>query len=203
MSNVNKLPDSYAKGKDSNNYKLLNLNEQAIADVKADAQAVYDSLDLKNATGRTLELYGEMVGQKRGVLTDEQYYYMILTKLGINSVQGNYATISTMMQRIFDCKASDIILRDGASSGKVEVEQFPLAVLIGAGFTSKQAIELVESLLPIGVTINDATFQGTFEFAETEDVYDMAAGFGDIDQTIGGYFGLLLGDDENSPVLPF
>lgn len=203
MSNVNKLPDSYAKSTDSNNYKLLNLNEQAIADVKADAQALYDSLDLKQATGHTLDLYGEMVGQKRGVLTDEQYYYMILTKLGINAVQGNYATISAMMQKIFDCKASDIILRDGATSGLVEVEKFPLSVLVDAGFTSKNAIELIESLLPIGVIINDASFEGTFEFADTADEYDEAAGFADLNQTIGGYFGLLLGDDENSPVLPF
>ena len=29
--NVKKLPDSYAKSKESNNYKLLKLNEQAIA----------------------------------------------------------------------------------------------------------------------------------------------------------------------------
>lgn len=203
MNNVNKLPDSYAKETSSNNYKLLNLNEQAIADVKADLQAIYDVLDLKNATGHTLDLYGEMVGQKRGALTDNQYYYMILTKLGINSVQGNYETIINIMGRIFDCKPNEIILRDAEAACKVEVETFPLSVLVNAGFTSKQAIEMIQKLLPIGVTIDNANFEGTFEFAETADVYDTTAGFGDIEQTIGGALGLLLGDDENSPILPF
>lgn len=203
MSNVNKLPDCYAKGTDSNNYKLLNLNEQAIADIKADAQALYDSLDLQNATGRTLDLYGEMLGQKRGLLTDEQYYYMILTRIGINGVQGNYATVSAMMQRLFNCEATDIILRDSPNAAQVEVEQFPLEVLVNAGFTSRQAIEMIEALLPIGVVIDDANFQGTFEFAETDTEYDETAGFADEAQTMGGYFGLLLGDDENSPILPF
>ena len=46
-------------------------------------------------------------------------------------------------------------------------------------------------------------FQGTFEFADTAGVYDETAGFGNVEQTIGGHLGLLLGDDENSPVLPF
>lgn len=202
MSNVNKLPDSYAKGTESNNYKLLNLNEQAIADVKADAQAVFDALDIEKATGRTLELYGEMLGQKRGALNDVQYRFMIFTRLGINIAQGNYDTVISNAKQIFKCEASDIVLRDGVNPCTVEIEKFPLEVLINAGFSSTQAVEMLETLLPIGITINNANFDGTFEFADTADVYDETAGFGDIEQTIGGYLGLLLGDDSESPVLP-
>lgn len=201
-NNVNKLPDSYAKGTDSNNYKLLNLNEQAIADVKADAQALLDALDIYTATGRTLELFGEMVGQMRGALNDLQYRYMIFTRIGMNVAQGNYDTVIENAKQIFECEANEIILRDGTAPCVVEIEKFPLDVLISAGFTSKQAIAMLELLLPIGVTINDANFDGTFEFSDTADEYDELAGFGDIEQTIGGYLGLLLGDDENSPVLP-
>lgn len=200
--NVKKLPDSYAKGTDSNNCKLLNLNEQAIADVKADAQAVYEALDLQNATGRTLELYGEMIGQKRGVLNDLQYRYMILTRMGINTAQGNYETVINNAKQIFECEASDLILRDGEKPCTVKVEKFPLEVLITAGFSSTQAVTMLESLLPIGVNVDGANFDGTFEFSDTADEYDEKAGFADLEQTIGGYLGLSLGDDENSPVLP-
>ena len=200
--NVKKLPDSYAKGTDSNNYKLLSLNEQAIADVKADAQAVYEALDLQNATGRTLELYGEMIGQKRGVLNDLQYRYMILTRMGINTAQGNYETVISNAKQIFECEASDLILRDGEKPCTVKVEKFPLEVLITAGFSSTQAVTMLESLLPIGVNVDGANFDGTFEFSDTADEYDEAAGFADLEQTMGGYLGLSLGDDENSPVLP-
>ena len=203
MSNVNKLPDSYAKSTQSNNYKLLNINEQAIADVKVDAQAVLDMVDLQQATGRTLELYGEMLGQKRGALNDEQYRFMILTRIGINVVQGNYATIAECMKNIFGCEANDIILKDGERPCTVNIVTFPLEVLVNAGFSSLQAIALIESLLPIGVTVDNVNFEGSFEFADTEDEYDELTGFADIEQTIGGYFGLLQGDDAETPILPF
>ena len=203
MSNVNKLPDSYVKGKESNNYKLLNINEQAIADIKKDVTAVFDMVDLQNATGHTLDLYGDMVGQKRGKLNDIQYRFMILTRIGINVVQGNYDTIINSIKSMFGCKASDIVLKDSEKPCMVEVVTFPLETLVNAGFSSTQAISMIESLLPIGVTVDDAHFDGTFEFAESESEYDGKAGFADLEQTIGGYFGLLQGDDEKTPILPF
>lgn len=202
MSNVNKLPDSYAKGTDSNNYKLLNINEQAIFDIKRDANDILEALDIMTAKGQTLELYGEMIGQNRGSLNDVQYRILIFTRIGINATQGNYSTVINNAKQIFKCEASDIILREGIHPCTVEIEKFPLEVLLNAGFTSKQAIEMLEQLLPIGIIINDGNFDGTFTFADTENEYDELAGFGTIDQTIGGYLGLLLGEDENSPVLP-
>ena len=186
----------------SNNYRFLNINEQAIEDVKADAQAIFDALDIQKASGRTLDLYGDMVGQKRGALNDAQYRIMILTRIGMNVAQGNYSTVIESAKRIFECDASDIILKDGAEPCVVTIEKFPLDVLINAGFSSTQAVELLEMLLPIGVRIDNANFSGTFEFADTADVYDEAAGFGNVEQTIGGYLGLLMGDDANRPVLP-
>lgn len=202
MNNVKKLPDAYLKTLDSNNHKLLNLNEQAIADIKADAQALLDVLDLWQATGYTLDLYGETVGQKRGGLTDDQYRYMILTRIAINTVQGNYESVTDIIPRLFNCKPTDIIIKDSERPCRVEIQKFPLDLLVNTGFTSLQAIELIEQLLPICVTVDDVNFNGTFEFGETANEYDELKGFGNEEQTIGGYFGLLLGDDENRPVLP-
>lgn len=202
MGNVKRLPDSYAKHAGSNNDKLLSLNEFAIVDVKADAAAVYESLDLDNAAGYTLDLYGDLVGQKRGILNDEQYRIMLRTRMGMNAVQGNYATVIECAKNVFKCEASDIILRDAEGAASVELEKFPLEVLVNAGFSSMQAIQILDMLLPVGVVINDANFGGTFEFAETADEYDEMAGFADLEQTMGGYFGLLFGEDANAPVLP-
>lgn len=203
MSNVNKLPDSYAKDRESNNYKLLNLNEQAVAVAKTDAQAIFDALDVQKATGHTLDLYGEMVGQQRGALNDVQYRLMILTRVGINVVQGNYATTINMLKRIFNCEPSEIFIRDGVKPCTIEVVSFPLGALTEAGFTSRQAVEMIESLMPVGVTVDGANFDGTFEFAETADEYDEAAGFANMEQTIGGYLGLLLDDEGEGIILPF
>lgn len=203
MNNVKRLPDSYAKSASSNNHKLLNLNEQATADAKTDLWAIYDAKDIQNATGRTLDHIGELVVQKRGTMTDDQYRYVILTKAGMNTGQGNYESVMDTITRTFNCTAQDVIILDGNNSCEVVVQKFPLDVLVKAGFTSAQAVEFIKKVLPIGVSVSATNFQGTFEFADTADVYDEAAGFGDIEQTIGGSLGLFFGDDENSPVLPF
>lgn len=202
MYNAYKLPDCYAKDKASTNYKLLKLNELAVDVLKQDMEDVLNALDIQQATGKTLDLYGEMVGQKRGSLTDIQYRYMILTRIGINNAKGSYESLLAIAQRIFNCEPSDIAFDDSAEPCKVDLTKFPLSVLVNAGFSSDQAIAMIELLLPIGITINGANFEGTFEFAETADEYDEAAGFADIDQTIGGYVGLLLGSDAINPILP-
>ena len=202
MNNADRLPDSYAKDKNSNNYKLLKLNEDAIATLNKDMDDVLNVLDIKNAIGNTLELYGDMVGQKRGELNDTQYRYMILTRIGMNIARGNYDSIIAVCQMIFYCNPQDIILNDSEKPCRVEVTKFPLKVLVDAGFSSNQAIAMVELLMPIGVTIEKANFEGTLEFAETATEYDENAGFGNIEQTIGGYMGLSLGSDDIEPVLP-
>ena len=201
MNNAEKLPDSYAKHKESNNYKLLNLNEQAIATLKKDMDDVLKSVDIQQATGKTLDLYGDMVGQQRGSLTDVQYRFMILTKVGINITQGSYDTILGAACRIFDCEPSDIVLNDSENPCRVVIDKFPFDVLVNAGFSSEQAVEMLEMLLPIGVTIDSGNFAGTFEFAETYGEYDEYSGFGDVAQTVGGYFGVVY-DSNSNTILP-
>ena len=93
MSDVSRLPDCYRKDSESNNYKLLELGRMATAELRDDIQAVLDCLDLNQAAGKTLELYGDMMGQRRGLLNDEQYRYMILSQIGRNVVQGDYNSI--------------------------------------------------------------------------------------------------------------
>lgn len=202
-----KLPDSYRKDKDSNNYKLLELTGQQANDLKKDFRAIYDCLDLDTVTGRTLDLYGLMLDQKRGLLNDTQYRYILYTAIGRNIGQGTYDSVMDIIVRMFNTEHGQVTLDDFELSEvdkpcKVRLTRFPLFVLINAGFSSKQAVQMIESLLPICVTIEADNFEGTFEFSDVDDEYDENRGFGNIEQTIGGYVGLFLGDDEKIPVLP-
>lgn len=207
MNNIQKLPDSYNKKPNSNNAKLLQLQELAMADVRKELQDIEDCLDLNQAYGKTLDLYGEMEEQKRGLLNDEQYRYMILLKIGIDNIQGDYNNIMRVIVQIFNCKngqikLDDIEVTETSRSCVVKLTKFPVQVLIDAGFSSKQAVQMIEKLLPIGVSLAADNFDGTFAFAETEQEYDETAGFANETQTIGGYFGLLLGEDDTIPILP-
>lgn len=207
MKNVERLPDCYRKDKDGNNYKLLGLNEAATEELREDIEAVRDALDLNLASGKTLDLYGEMLDQRRGLLNDEQFRYMLLTKIGRNVVQGDYKSIMRALVLMFGGKQGDISLDDLELGEEdlpcvVKLTKFPIAVLVNAGFSSRQAVRMIESLLPICITLDADNFEGTFTFAELDQEYDAAAGFADMEQSIGGYFGLLLGEDDKIPVLP-
>ena len=164
-------------------------------------------MDLGHATGKTLDLYGDMLGQRRGLLNDEQYRYMLLSKIGRNTVQGDYNSIMATLVLMFGSQMGDITLDDLEVEEEerpcvVKLTKFPVQILLNAGFSSRQAVAMIESLLPICVTLAADNFEGTFEFAESASVYDELAGFGDVEQTIGGYLGLYLGDDDKIPVLP-
>lgn len=207
MRPVNRLPDCYRKDPDSNNYKLLELGREETEKLRSDIQAVLDALDINRAAGATLDLYGTMLGQRRGLLNDEQYRYMLLSKIGRNTVQGDYNSIMRNLVLMFGGQMGDIALDDLEVVEEerpcvVKLTKFPISVLVNAGFSSRQAVQIIELLLPICVTLAADNFEGTFEFAELDQEYDETAGFADLKQTIGGFFGLLLGEDEKIPILP-
>lgn len=207
MRGIQNLPDCYRKGTGSNNYKLLELNEQATRDLQEDIQDVLETLDLNQASGKTLDLYGDMMEQGRGLLNDEQYRYMILCRIGRNAVQGDYNSIMQVLMLMLGSRQNEVTLNDleiveDEQPCTVRLTKFPVHVLTDAGFSSRQAAELIKTLLPVGVRLLVDNFEGTFEFADSANVYDESAGFGNIEQTIGGYLGLYFGDDDDIPVLP-
>lgn len=207
MISVEHLPDCYRKDPDSNNYKLLELGRQGMETLREDIGTVMAALDINQASGKTLDLYGDMLQQRRGQLNDEQYRYMLLARIGRNTVQGDYNSIMTTAVLMLSSHPgaitmNDFELEEGERPCEVRLTKFPVQVLLNAGFSSRQAVAMIESLLPLCVTLSADNFDGTFEFADTDRNYDAAAGFGDIAQTVGGYLGLYLGDDDKIPVLP-
>lgn len=195
-----KLPDAFNKEKDSNNNKILSLDSILQTEVHNDIVDAFESLDIYKAFGKTLDYYGEIVGQKRGALTDDQYRILILVKIARNAASTDFNSIIGILSMILECEKGDISLVNADKPATVKIQRIPLKVLVAVGFTAMQAAEMLNTLLPVTVTLEGAVFEGTFEFGSVNYEYDENKGFGNIEQTIGGYLGLMI-EDGNS-VLP-
>lgn len=203
LNHVKNLPDYYSKSENSNNFKILSIEKYAVDDLQTDITDVWNSLDINNATGATLELYGEMLNQPRGVATDAQYLYMIKSKIMRNLSGGDYLSVIKSICMTFDCAPSEVLILEKEEPCVVELVVLPLNVINRAGLTTRQTVAMIKELLPVGITLESFLFEGTFTFSLSESEYDEDAGFApsEDDQTIGGYLGILYGEDDE-PELP-
>lgn len=190
------LPDAYNKSTISNNFKILELERTANNDLRSILVEIENSLDIENATGATLDLYGKEFGQARGKANDEQFRVMIKAKIIRSFSNGSYKSVIDAICSTFGCSIDDVYLAETDNPMAVSLEKAPLEEIIRAGFTTNQAYQIIKSLLPVGVDLESVLFEGTFEFAETDTEYDETAGFAesDDDQEIGGYLGAAEGD---------
>lgn len=196
------LPDCYSKGEQSNNFKILAVEKYVIDDFKKDIADIFNSLDLNESKGSTLDLYGEMLSQPRGVATDAQYILLIRSKIMRNLSGGDYPSVLKAICMTFDCEPSQVYIKEKDSPCTVELVVLPLSVINRAGLTTKQTVAMIKQLLPVGITLESFLFEGTYTFSNQENDYDEKAGFCDVEGgTIGGYFGLVYGEDEE-PLLP-
>ncbi len=211
-------PDGGATENAGNNFKILEIERMSNQGFKDDLQAIYDSQDIDalvssdpNIKTKTLDLYGERVGQPRGAATDNQYLRMIKSKVFRNLSDGTYPSVIKAICMTFNCLPTDITIRQKLDengdpvSCVVEAVKLPLQNITESALSLEQTLEIIKRLLPICVDVEATYFEGTFEFASDED--DAAAsaplsGFNTSEDTdIGGYFGLIYSDD-HSPVLP-
>lgn len=200
-NHVKNLPDAYCKTPESNNAKLLEIEKSAVEKLRETLDAVYASLDLENAKGKTLDLYGEMVGQERGRATDTQYRILIKSRIARNFANGDYNSIVNLICLIFGCKGSEISFVETEKPCTVRIDALPFGALNNLAIDVNTALQIIRECIPAGVAIESISLTGTFEFSGgTELVYDEAAGFADEAQTIGGYLGAVF--EENAPALP-
>ncbi len=196
------LPDSFAKDTNSNNYKILEINRATVEEHLEDLYDIYEILNIDNAQGKTLDKYGERVGQVRGLATDQQYLLMIKGKIMRSLGNGSYPSVLRSLVMTFNCSASSVHIEETDQPCRIKMVTLPLDILNSCDMTVKQVVQLVKSLLPVCVTIEALSLEGTFEFAGSENVYDEAKGFGDVEGgSVGGYLGYM-SSDENEPILP-
>lgn len=198
---VDNLPDAYRKSESSNNYKILDISQSAINLANNDIEDIFESLDLENAYGKTLDLYGEMFNQPRGLASDAQYRVLIKSRIMRNLLNGSYNSMLKAALLIFNCNPEDFSLEESENPATVDLVVLPLASIIRSGFSASQAIQIIKLLVPIGVKVNSINLEGTFEFCdgENDSVYDENKGFAisEDDQSIGGFLGHLSSGDED------
>lgn len=183
------LPDAYSKAPDSNNAKILEIEKSAVDVLREAAEAIYESLDIDKAYGKTLDLYGDMIGQLRGAATDEQLLILIKNRIIRNLANGDHTSVVNAICATFGCDPSDVLLTELDEFCKVTLEGVPIAKLVESNIDIETAVQIVFGLMPVGVFVEAASFSGTFEFASGELEYDEKAGFGNEDQTVGGFLG--------------
>ncbi len=194
------LTDAFLKGKDSNNYKILENERADIESHIKDLFDIYEILNLDMAYGETLDRYGERVGQPRGNASDPQYIIMIKAKIMRSLGNGTYPSVLKALAATFSCDIKDVYISESNTPCTVDNVKLPLTAL-NSGMTREQIKELAESLFPVTVILEKLDYEGTFEFGESEHDYDEMKGFADDIGSIGGYLGYL-NDDETEPILP-
>jgi len=196
------LPDAYKKTNDSNNYKILAIEQYAVNDFRKTLQQLEDCTDLDKATGKTLDYYGDTVGQPRGLATDEQYILMIKAKIMRNLSNGSYQSIVNSLCMTFNCKPSQVSIIEADEPCVVQTVALPLDIVETAGLTVSQTTEIIKKMLPVGIKLETSLLEGTFEFGENENETDENAGFAisEDNQTIGGYFGTMQSENIILPI---
>ena len=197
------LPDCYKKNEYSNNYKILEIERRAGAGLRDCLNDIGEILDIENATGAVLDAYGERYRQPRGKAADQQYRIMIKTKIAKTLSSGSYKDIVDVICFAFNCTIDDVLLLESSTNPmSVSLERLPLTAINSSGFTTAQAYQLIKSMIPAAIELQSVLFEGTFEFADTENEYDEAAGFAisETDQSIGGYLGGAASDASENPL---
>lgn len=183
------LPDAYLKDSDSNNYKILQIERYAIKEHIDDIYEIFDILDLDNAYGKTLDYYGDRVGQSRGSASDAEYITLIKAKIVRNLGNGTYGSVTNCLAITFNCEPSEIQITETDEACRVQIINLPYAIIASSGMTDSDIYTLVKSLLPICIRLDDISFDGSFEFSDSETEYNEEKGFADDAQSIGGCFG--------------
>lgn len=200
-NHVKNLPDAYCKAKESNNEKILDTEKGAVDLLREAVNEIYETLDLDKAYGKTLDLYGAMIGQYRGVATDEQLRVLIKNRILRNFADGDHTSIVNAICTTFNADPSTVLLTELDKPCHVTLEGLPIEKLNESNIDIRTAVQIVIALMPVGITLDAVEFSGTFEFSGPELEYDEKAGFADEAQTIGGYFGLVSdGTGRNLPV---
>lgn len=188
------LPDVLAKDKDSNNYKLLLMKKRMhdrIMQIHAD---VAKCMDINNCTDATLDEWGKKYQLLRGTSTNEQYLLRIKAKRGQNMCDGTHESIVNSLAYLLSCDKTKIQIRNGENENSVDIVNIPLDVLTMAEFEPEEITEIINSLLPVGVTLGSINYGGTLKLSEIGAEQSAETGLSDIDGTTGGTLGMIGGN---------
>lgn len=198
-NHASNLPDCFKKDKASNNYKILETEKATCNMIREELYTVDKILDINQAKGKALDMYGERVGQPRGVAEDDKYLLLIKVKLMRNLANGTNNSIVNALSSVLNCSPEQIVFTEYNNlSCKVKLESIPLSLINETGLTTSQLTAIINSLLPVGVVLEELEYTGTFMFSNIEFDYDEE---GEEHGFENGYFGMVQGDEQDK-ILP-
>lgn len=176
MNRITSMPDAYNKDVGGNLYNLFELLAALIADEAKDLQDIDDSSDIFTASGDTLDRYGKMFGVDRCGATDVQYRTKILNRIGENLSTGDCNSVIRLIAQMLDVPESEIRIAE-LGGGKVSLSNIAFNTLEKSGFDGKTTIDMIGSMLPIGVSIGNSSFAGTFRYGTAEGETSTTTGY--------------------------
>lgn len=205
---IAKLTDVFVKSPNSNLGKLCGIMADQLRKVQETNDRIRRWRDIDQAKGTTLDMIGSNVGQPRGAATDEVYRIMIKSRIARNLSTADINTIIRVLAIALNAEYSEIKIEEmyndpvSPEPAAIKVIQMPLAKLNEAGMTPNQFGKIVKRTVAAGVRVGVIELTGTFTFGARPGEIDNNAGFGDIDGTIGGYFGAVYdpGQDTDLPI---
>ncbi len=161
---VKNLPDAFRKDTESNNYKLLQINKITTDIIESGVKNLFGALSLNNAKGKVLDdIYGSRVHLQRGALPDEQYIIRLRAKMMQNIATGAFPDLVGALAYALQCDKSEIHIVESKVPNKVNIKNIPRRIILSAGFTIADVIEMIENMLPMGVSIEAAVFSSTIQ----------------------------------------
>lgn len=188
-----KLTDAYTKNENSNVGKVLLLLSEQIDDLNGTLTTVENYRDLNSATGTTLDLIGQAVGQPRGKATDEVYRILIRARIARNASDGTTDKIILALSLALNTDPSNIKINELSDGGVYEpatigLVNLPLEALLNAGMTASQFGILMQRVAAAGVRVASVDLTGTFQLSDSANssIIDVERGLSDLEQTTGG-----------------
>ena len=135
---------------------------------------------------------------QQGTATDDQLRVLIKNRIMRGFTNGDHTSIIHAICATFDCEPTDVLLTELDEPCNVMLEGMPFTKLEESNIDLRTAVRIINGLMPAGVYMQAMEFPGTFEFSGTELVYDEETGFGNEEQTIGGYLGFVSDGNESS-----
>lgn len=165
-ANTRELPDAYAKGVDSNNYKLLRLLSVLYERHKADLDSINRAHDISYASGETLDNIGAMAGVDRNGDTDAQYRLSILAHVAALSTTGDCDATIARIEQMLGLESGTISITEVNSTAlgfctSVIVNGLTMDILQSSKFTPEEMNSIVQSVIPAGVKLVPLQFAGT------------------------------------------
>lgn len=203
---LNKFQDYFRKDPNSNIGKLMTIFAEQLQDLELTNQRIREWKDIDKAEGAALDEIGVELNQPRGAATDEIYRVLLKSKNARNLSTGDINTIIRVLSIALDAEPSEIQIKEqwndpvDPQPAAISLIQLPLRKLNEVGMSPKQFVQIVQKTVAAGVRVASIELSGTFAFASLPSTieYSDTAGFADENGTVGGYFGALFVDSEDS-----